>query len=80
MIYNLLAILSCNYNKEAKVRWGDDTWQMKALRFINSDLVQRLLVALLVMDVFILLGELGMFSAYMICRHITFAIIGLIMI
>ena len=33
---------------------------MKALRFINSDLVQRLLVGLLVMDVFILLGELGM--------------------
>lgn len=37
---------------------------MKALRFINSDVVQRLLVGLLVMDVFILLGELGMFSAY----------------
>ena len=47
--------------EEAKVRWGDNTWQMKALSFINSDLVQRLLVGLLVMDVFILLGELGMF-------------------
>ena len=39
--------------EEAKVRWGDNTWQMKALRFINSDLVQRCLVLLLVMDVII---------------------------
>jgi len=53
---------------------------MKALRFINSDLVQRLLVVLLVMDVFILLGELGMWQllicyisfSVMVCRHITY--------
>ena len=24
----------------ARVRWGEGTWQMKALRFINSDFVQ----------------------------------------
>lgn len=43
----------------ARLRWGEGTWQMKALRFINSNFVQKLLVGLLVMDVFILLGELG---------------------
>ena len=32
---------------------------MKALKFINSDAVQRFLIGLLVMDVLILFSELG---------------------
>ena len=48
---------------EAKHRWkSDDAWQMKALKFINSDVVQRVLIALLVMDVLILFSELGEFE------------------
>lgn len=45
--------------KVAKARWGEDAWQMKALKFINSDAVQRFLIGLLVMDVLILFSELG---------------------
>lgn len=45
--------------KEANARWGEDAWQMKALRFINSDGVQRFLIFLLVLDVLILFTELG---------------------
>lgn len=44
---------------EVKLRWGEETWQMKAIRFINSDGVQRLFIGLLVLDVMILFSELG---------------------
>ena len=51
--------------KEANARWGEDAWQMKALRFINSDGVQRFLIFLLVLDVLILFTELGELKIYL---------------
>ena len=44
---------------DAKSRWGDGSWQMKLLAFINSDFVQKFLVGLLVLDVLVLFVELG---------------------
>lgn len=43
----------------AKGRWDDDSWQLKALAFINSDPVQKILVCLLVLDVLVLFTELA---------------------
>jgi len=54
------AIPSCEEeNHRVKVRWGEDAWQYKALHFINSTPVQRLLIALLLLDVLILFAELA---------------------
>ena len=44
---------------DAGKRWGDGSWQMKLLKFINSDAVQKFLVLLLVLDVMVLFIELG---------------------
>jgi len=44
---------------DAKTRWGDGSWQMKLLAFINSDFVQKFLVGLLILDVLVLFVELG---------------------
>ncbi len=44
---------------DAGKRWGDGSWQMKLLTFINSDFVQKFLVFLLVCDVLVLFIELG---------------------
>ena len=44
---------------DAGKRWGDGSWQIRLLAFINSDLVQKVLVGLLVLDVTILFSELG---------------------
>jgi hypothetical protein len=46
---------------DAGKRWGDGSWQIRLLAFINSDLVQKVLVGLLVLDVMILFSELGEF-------------------
>ena len=54
--------------KEANARWGEDAWQMKALRFINSDGVQRFLIFLLVLDVLILFTELGELKYIIWCQ------------
>ena len=45
--------------EETKARWGENTWQLKAMEFINSKHVQHFFVGLLIMDVFILCAELG---------------------
>lgn len=45
---------------DAKSRWGDGSWQMKLLAFINSDFVQKFLVGLLVLDVLVLFVELAL--------------------
>ena len=44
---------------DAGKRWGDGSWQLRLLAFINSDFVQKFLVGLLVLDVMILFSELG---------------------
>ena len=44
---------------DAGKRWGDGSWQIRLLAFINSDFVQKFLVGLLVLDVMILFSELG---------------------
>ena len=44
---------------DAGKRWGEGTWQLNLLKIINSDFVQRFLVALLLMDVLVLFVELG---------------------
>lgn len=44
---------------DAGKRWGDGSWQIKLLKFINSDAVQKFLVMLLVLDVMVLFIELG---------------------
>lgn len=44
---------------DAKTRWGDGSWQMKLLAFINSDFIQKFLVGLLILDVLVLFVELG---------------------
>ena len=57
---NSFAIPSCEEeNHRVKVRWGEETWQYKTLRFINSTPVQRFLIALLLLDVLILFAELA---------------------
>jgi len=43
----------------AKERWDEDSWQLKALHFINSDKVQKFFIYLLVLDVLILFTELA---------------------
>lgn len=44
---------------EAKSRWSEDSWQISAMRLINSEKVQKLMICLLLMDVIILFAELG---------------------
>ena len=51
---------------DAGRRWGAESWQINLLKTINSDFVQRLLVALLVLDVMVLFVELGEFINYRI--------------
>lgn len=57
---------------DAGKRWGEGTWQLKLLKIINSDFVQRFLVALLLMDVLVLFVELGEFVSLimMLSSHI----------
>mmetsp|Transcript_9443 Transcript_9443/g.14179 ORF Transcript_9443/g.14179 Transcript_9443/m.14179 type:complete len:325 (-) Transcript_9443:149-1123(-) len=45
---------------DAGKRWGDGSWQMKLLKIINSDFIQRFLVVLLVLDVLVLFVELAL--------------------
>lgn len=57
------------YN-EVEERCGKDSWQMKAVHFINSHFIQRLLIALLLMDVLILFVELYLDASYPSCSII----------
>mmetsp|Transcript_23055 Transcript_23055/g.42325 ORF Transcript_23055/g.42325 Transcript_23055/m.42325 type:complete len:319 (-) Transcript_23055:469-1425(-) len=52
----------------AKGRWSEDSWQMKALTFINSDAVQKFFICLLVLDVLILFTELAIEAYFPSCR------------
>ena len=66
------AIPSCeDENHRVKVRWGEQTWQYRALRFLNSTPVQRLLIALLLLDVMILFAELAIDVHIPSCRTVV---------
>lgn len=53
-----------------KDTWGEETWQYKSLRFMNSSNVQIFLIALLLTDVFILFTELALDAFYPSCSII----------
>ena len=52
----------------AKERWEEESWQLKALRFINSDIVQKVLICMLLLDVIILFTELAIDAFYPACK------------
>lgn len=50
-----------------KGRWDDDSWQLKAIQFINSHLVQKILIGLLLTDVMIIFSELAIDAYFPAC-------------
>jgi len=73
-----LSVRSMNFNipttqgahDHAKEEHGSRSWQYRALKFIHSDNVQRLLMALLFLDVIILFVELLILANYPHCSII----------
>lgn len=55
----------------AKLRWEEESWQVKALHFINSHAAQTFFVCLLVLDVLILFAELELDANFPHCRFIS---------
>ncbi|KAL7500113.1 hypothetical protein ACHAWT_009500 [Skeletonema menzelii] len=56
---------------DAGKRWGDGSWQIKLLKFINSDAVQKFLVMLLVLDVMVLFIELALDAFFPLSQYVV---------